>query len=233
VARALIEQISPHFQRSVVCGDSLARAIRSFDLPFEQVPHLTTGGESALQLLTGKRLPAVEALDKEVDLVAPVEKRPHRIVLAVDGSEQSLETARKLGRVVDAEGAEIILLYVQKPAQNRIENIWMDPEIKRRRETERRLDAEKVVAAANAPLARQGLVARRQVIVEGHPAEEILRFAGETGADLIAIGSHGRTGVGRFFRGSVSRKVLDHARCPVLIVHISDKPAIEAGILEA
>jgi hypothetical protein len=37
----------------------------------------------------------------------------------------------------------------------------------------------------------------------------------EMGANLIAIGSHGRTGVLRLLMGSVSRKVLDQARCPV------------------
>ena len=171
VAQALLERTSQRLQRSVVCGDSLARAIRSFDLPFEQIRHLSTGGQSALQLLSGNPLPAVAALDDEADLITPVERRPHKILLAVDGSEPSLEAARKIGGLVDAEGAEIILLYVQKPAETGIEYIFMDAETKRRRELERRLEAERVVAAANAPLVRQGLVAHRQMVVEGDPRE--------------------------------------------------------------
>jgi phosphoglycerate kinase len=87
VARALIERVSARFQRTVVCGGSLARAIRSFNLPVERIGHLSTGGESALQLAAGKPLPAVAALDDEADLVAPFERQPHRILLAVDGSE--------------------------------------------------------------------------------------------------------------------------------------------------
>jgi phosphoglycerate kinase len=226
VARALLE--APRFQRSVVCGDSLARAIRSFDLPFEQIRHLTTGGESALQLLAGKPLPAVAALDNEVDSVAPVEKRPHKILLAVDGSEPSLEAARKLGGLVDAEGAEISILYVQKPADTSAEYNWLSAETKRRRELERRLEAERIVSAASAPLARQGLISHRQMVVEGDPASEILKFADQTGVELIAMGSHGKTGVLHFFIGSVSRKVLDHAKCPVLIARIPDQGVIEA-----
>jgi len=71
----------------------------------------------------------------------------------------------------------------------------------------------------NAPLARQGLVSRHQMVVEGDdPADEILKQADEIGAELIAMGSHGRTGFLEFFLGSVSRKVLDRARCPVLVV---------------
>jgi phosphoglycerate kinase len=223
VAQALLERASQHLQRSVVCGDSLARAIRSFDLPFEQIRHLSTGGQSALQLLAGNPLPAVAALDDETDVIAPVERRPHKILLTVDGSEPSLEAARKIGGLVDTEGAEIILLYVQKPAEAGVEYIFMDAETKRRREMERRLEAERVVAAANVPLLRQGLVAHRQMVVEGDPASEILKLADEMGVDLIAMGAHGRTGVLRVFVGSVSRKVLDHARCPVLIARVPDQ----------
>jgi nucleotide-binding universal stress UspA family protein len=56
-------------------------------------------------------------------------------------------------------------------------------------------------------------------VVEGDPAEEILKLASEIGAELIAMGSRGRTGWVGAVLGSVSRKVLDHAACPVLVVH--------------
>jgi len=228
VAQAVVEGTPAHFRRGVVCGDSLARAIRSFDLPFERIRHLTSGGHSALQLLAGKPLPAVAALDNEVDVIAPLERRPRKILLAVDGSEPSLEAARKIGGLVDVEAAEISLLYVQKPAENGGENSPTAAAHKRRHELERRLEAERVVAAASAPLARQGLIAHRQMVVEGDAAGEILKIAGEMGVDLIAMGSHGRTGVLGVFLGSVSRKVLEHARCPVLIVRIPGaRPAEE------
>jgi phosphoglycerate kinase len=226
VAQALIERVSPGVQRSVVCGGSLARAIRSFNLTFEQIRHLSSGGESALRLAAGKPLMAVAALDNEADFIAPFERRPHKILLAVDGSAPSLEVARKIGALIDVEGAEICLLYAQKPAEASVENIFIDAATKRRREIERRLEAERVVAAAHAPLARQGLLAHRQVVVEGDPATEILKFADQNGVDLIAMGSHGRNGVLGFFVGSVSRKVLDQSRCPVLIARVpSRRPA--------
>ena len=216
-ALALLE--APRSPRSVVCGDSLTRAIRSFDLPFERLRHLSSGGASALQLLAGNPLPAVAALDNEVDLIAPIEKRPRKILLAVDGSPASLEAAKQLGGLVDAEGADISIFYARKPAEPLAETELMDAETKRRREIERRLEAEGVLTAANALLARQGLVSRHQMVVEGNdPADEILKRADEIGPELIAMGSHGRSGFLEFFLGSVSRKVLDRARCPVLVV---------------
>jgi nucleotide-binding universal stress UspA family protein len=206
-----------------VCGGSLARAIRSFNLPVERIGRLSSGGESALQLVAGKPLPAVAALDEEADLVAPFQRQPHKILLAVDGSEPSLEAAGKLGRLIDVEGAEIYLLHVQKPAEWSVENIFMDPETKRRREIERRLEAERVMVAATAPLARQGLLAHRQVVLEGDPAAEILKFADQAGVDLIAMGSRGRSLIASVVFGSVSRKVLDHSRCPVLIERLPEQ----------
>jgi nucleotide-binding universal stress UspA family protein len=76
------------------------------------------------------------------------------------------------------------------------------------------------------------LTVRQKLTVEGDPASEILRFADEIGADLIVMGSHGRTGILQVLMGGVSRKVLDRARCPVLIVRIPDRRMVEVGMLE-
>lgn len=52
----------------------------------------------------------------------------------------------------------------------------------------------------------------------GNPAEEILQTAELLGADLIFIGSHGRTGIKRLMLGSVSERVVREAKCPVMVV---------------
>jgi len=53
---------------------------------------------------------------------------------------------------------------------------------------------------------------------EGDPATVILEVAEETGAGLIVMGTHGRTGLGRLVMGSVAEQVLRTAPCPVLTV---------------
>jgi nucleotide-binding universal stress UspA family protein len=55
-------------------------------------------------------------------------------------------------------------------------------------------------------------------VVQGVPAEEIIRVAQSEKVDLIVIGSRGLTEVRAFLLGSVSDKVSHHAKCPVLIV---------------
>ncbi|WP_353185908.1 universal stress protein [Parapedobacter lycopersici] len=52
----------------------------------------------------------------------------------------------------------------------------------------------------------------------GTPKQEILDLAGEWAADLIIMGTHGRTGFDHFISGSVSESVIRKANCPVLVV---------------
>jgi nucleotide-binding universal stress UspA family protein len=74
------------------------------------------------------------------------------------------------------------------------------------------------------------------LLLDGDPATVILETAANHGADLIVLGTHGRSGVGRLLMGSVAEKVLRKANCPVLIVkapHLPSNPdqAIElAGV---
>jgi nucleotide-binding universal stress UspA family protein len=53
-------------------------------------------------------------------------------------------------------------------------------------------------------------------LAEGDAAAEILRMAEETKADVIVMGTHGRTGVGRLLMGSVAEQVVRRAACPVV-----------------
>jgi nucleotide-binding universal stress UspA family protein len=54
-------------------------------------------------------------------------------------------------------------------------------------------------------------------LVEGNPVGAIVRFAKDENVDLIVIGSHGRTGIGRALMGSVAEGVVRKAHCPVLV----------------
>lgn len=66
-------------------------------------------------------------------------------------------------------------------------------------------------------LSARGIQAR-VMVEEGVPADKILETAESIGADLIVLGSRGRTGAKRALLGSVSSNVMQHAKCDVLIV---------------
>jgi nucleotide-binding universal stress UspA family protein len=55
-------------------------------------------------------------------------------------------------------------------------------------------------------------------IADGLPADEILSYAEEKGVDLIVMSTHGRSGVSRWFSGSVVEKVVSQSLIPVLVV---------------
>ena len=83
---------------------------------------------------------------------------------------------------------------------------------------------EKLEAAARAQLDERlaGLatkgVAGRQIHADGRPDELILKLAQEESADLIVMGTHGRSGLSRLLLGSVAERVLRQASCPVMTV---------------
>ena len=78
------------------------------------------------------------------------------------------------------------------------------------------------------------------ILVQGGAAEEILQVAQERKCDLIVMGTHGRTGLGRLLMGSVAEQVVRKASCPVLTVKTpyllaspSEAPATAAAGEEA
>jgi nucleotide-binding universal stress UspA family protein len=56
------------------------------------------------------------------------------------------------------------------------------------------------------------------LLQEGDPAQQIIRAARSTRADLLVVGTHGRTGLAKFFVGSVASRVVATAACPVVTV---------------
>jgi nucleotide-binding universal stress UspA family protein len=63
-----------------------------------------------------------------------------------------------------------------------------------------------------------------QIVEKGDPVEAILKTARDHGADLIAMTTHGRSGIGRLVTGSVTEQVLRQAPVPLLVVR-ADAPA--------
>ena len=62
-----------------------------------------------------------------------------------------------------------------------------------------------------------GLVCQTNSL-QGFPPGELTRHAQKTGADLIVVGTHGRTGIAHAVLGSVAERVVQRSSCPVLVV---------------
>lgn len=85
-------------------------------------------------------------------------------------------------------------------------------------------DVREFAAAESAPG-----VAIDAAVREGFPATEIVEYARTIDADLLVLGTHGRSGVERLLLGSVAERVLRRAGCPVLTVPAGQPDAVAAG----
>lgn len=136
-----------------------------------------------------------------------------RILIGVDGSEQSLRAAQVAGdlaRAVRAERLRIVVAFDPIPTYLGQPNL--DLAIHARLE-----QAEAMLRQALAVVGEVPSEIHRELI-EGSPAEAILRVAETWDSNLIVMGSRGHSAITGLLLGSNSQKVLSHAPCPVLIV---------------
>lgn len=140
-----------------------------------------------------------------------------KILIASDGSEHSKRAAKAGVELAKLSGGNVIALYVVdvNRALSDISSNIADEVFEgyRKMIMEEGEEATKYVEES-AKLA--GVPAERKV-VEGNPAEEILKIS--EGADVVAIGSIGRTGLSKFLLGSVTEKVIRNSKVPVLVVY--------------
>jgi nucleotide-binding universal stress UspA family protein len=58
----------------------------------------------------------------------------------------------------------------------------------------------------------------RSVVLRGHAADAIVRYAESEAVNLVVLGQHGHSRIARFFLGSTTDRVSEHAPCTVMIV---------------
>ena len=148
----------------------------------------------------------------------PVPESPGRIVVGVDGSEQSrralawaLEEARLRKWVVNAVHAYTIPPLLLSPEPGPLAQAPPDPELFQRLEEAAERLLEQALDEANT----EGVDVERRV-VSAPAAEALLQAARD--ADLLVVGTRGLGGFKELLLGSVSHQVTNHAPCPVLVV---------------
>lgn len=135
-----------------------------------------------------------------------------RMLVAVDLSPASEPLMRHAARLAARIGAEVAVVHVFAPedaASARPEaGLHVDQFIEQLRGEVKYLLVQSRLAWSTP----------RVEIVAGHPVEAILSIAARDAVDLIVLGTHGRTGLGRLLLGSVAEGVLRRTLCPVVVV---------------
>jgi nucleotide-binding universal stress UspA family protein len=143
------------------------------------------------------------------------------ILLGADRSEHAFAAVREGADIADAEGATLTIMTVYSsrlPWPVTMTRGGISPETVDKLVGWARMEAQAILDDASS-LVRPA-VDVRTLLVDGEPADAILRQAEAAGHDLIVMGSRGRGDAASILLGSVSRQVLHYSRVPVLVVHI-------------
>ena len=135
-----------------------------------------------------------------------------RILLASDGSPASERAGRTTALCATLLGLPVTVLSVEVPEH----------------EVERQAEAAKIVERTVGFMRARGVDASSK-IARGLPPDEIIRAAADADADLIVIGSEGRSGLGRVMVGGNCQAVIGKSTCPVLVTtaQMVDYPALK------
>jgi universal stress protein A len=145
---------------------------------------------------------------------APAEIKLKKLLVPIDFSESSRKALQYAVSFATCFKAEILLLHAVEMLPPGLPTSFAAESIA---ET----GALQEQGAKHIALWRQAIekhVPAKARIEIGSPSEMILRAASESKADLIIIGTHGHSGLERWFMGGTARKVVRHAPCPVLVV---------------
>jgi nucleotide-binding universal stress UspA family protein len=137
----------------------------------------------------------------------------NNIVLAFDGSEYSEKALLRAKAIAERFDATLWLVHVFRNPSDLLgytdfEKIY----------AKRKGAAQAVMDDARQKLGRTTFTVQEE-LQEGNETDSILKVAENCTADLIVMGTRGLGAVKGFLVGSVSRKVIHYAACPVMVVH--------------
>ena len=141
-----------------------------------------------------------------------------KILIGVDDSACSMAALEFVKRMTWPPGTEVIVVSAVRQAVAMYTEVYVPAaeQIDRVME-EQRKSHEELVSRAELQLRDRGFSTSARVLL-GDPREAILDMAKRESADLIVVGSHGRSGLTKLVMGSVASHVVTHAPCDVLVV---------------
>jgi len=147
----------------------------------------------------------------------PALQRYGTILVASDGSKFSVDAARDAVALAKGSGAKLVAVSVV-PSETASPFDIVHSQMQRGLVAQEELRVAKKALEDLVAVGEEAGVPVEAVLADGRPSEAILETAESKGADLIVVGSHGRTGLERLLMGSVTERVVGNAECAVLVV---------------
>ena len=147
-----------------------------------------------------------------------MEKRIKRILYATDYSKASARALDQAVQLAKQNAAELLVVHVLEPVTPYVTgDDYGSTELYLRLEETTKNDAQSSMHKLMQKLQKLKVKAK-SLLLKGSTHDQIIKAAKSKKADMIVIGTHGRTGLTKLFMGSVAGKVVSTAQCPVLTV---------------
>ena len=164
---------------------------------------------------------------------------PKKVILATDGSKNSLDAAKKTLELAKTSGAEVTLVHVI-PQVRQLESVSLPTDyeqyqggpstvipssmqmglgevVSMEKDTDRHKTAKKIIESTEM-IFKDSNIKINKKILEGNVAQQIIKLANESGCDLVVVGATGHGSAGEFLLGSTAEKIARFSKCPVMIV---------------
>jgi nucleotide-binding universal stress UspA family protein len=162
--------------------------------------------------------PVFISTDSKPTVNGDVDELPKRIIVPLDGSDFSFRAAQYAINLARLTGGEIICIHVIAEIPY-IEYMTPAGLTVPRYIQEAKKQTEEWFSAVKSEAAKKGVkVIAEAIFNPPSVAESIIDYAFEQKADLIIIGTRGRSALKRIVLGSVASAVVAHAGCPVLVI---------------
>lgn len=142
-----------------------------------------------------------------------------KILCPTDFSEPACKAIKAAGELAETFSAELILIHVVGPVpvmETPTGLAGFDVAAYQRELSESAKTSLQARLDKHVPPS----IASQALVVHGDAAHEIVRVASEEGVDLIVISTHGEAGWRHRIFGSVTEKIIRHAACPILTIHL-------------
>lgn len=213
------------YQKGLTLGDK----IKNFGSPLEGILEqiekerydlilMGSHGKKGLQKWLGSVSRQVVSNTKVPTFISKKETNSKKVLIAVDGSEQTLSSLKHALKLLNLKDKEIYIVSVKEspeyfPMEANFDKNWLDSI-----EKQQKIHATKAINAAKTVLEEHEIGVQNETILTGNSAQKIIEYADMEKVDLIIMGARIRTDLSKLLLGSVSKRVLENANSDVLIV---------------
>lgn len=213
------------YQKGFTLGDK----IKNFGSPLEGILEqlekehydliiMGSHGKKGLQKWLGSVSRQVVSNTKVPVYISRKETECKKVLIAIDGSEQTLSSVKHALKLLNLKDKEIYLVSVKEspeyfPMEANFDKNWLDSI-----EQQQKIHANKAIQVAKSVLEEHSLEVQNEAILTGNSAQKIIEYADIEKVDLIIMGARIRAELSKLLLGSVSKRVLENATSDVLIV---------------